>query len=72
VIELFNKRGVHARPFEGGGAPERALEQAATSVADVLQAEWPRTALMMRESARQWAELAQAEDRRASERRISL
>lgn len=72
VIELFNKRGVHARPFEGGGAPERALEQAATSVADVLQAGWPRTALMMRESARQWAELAQAEDRRASERRISL
>lgn len=72
VIELFNKRGVHVRPFEGGGAPERALAQAAASVADALQAEWPRTAMMMRESAKQWAEHAEVEDRRASERRISL
>lgn len=72
VIELFNKRGVHARPFEGGGALERKLSQVAVSVADALQTEWPRTAMMMRESARQWAEHADAEDRRASERRISL
>ncbi|WP_223619027.1 hypothetical protein [Lysobacter sp. ESA13C] len=72
VIELFNKRGVHSRPFEGGGAPEHALAQAAACAADKLQVEWPRTATMMRESARQWAELAESEDRRASERRIRL
>jgi hypothetical protein len=72
IIELFNKRGVHVRPFEGGGAPERALAQAAASAADALQAEWPRTAMMMRESAKQWVEHAEAEDRRASEKRISL
>lgn len=72
VIELFNKRGVHARPFDGGGASERALAQAAASAADKLQVEWPRTATMMRESARQWAEHAEDEDRRASERRIRL
>ncbi|MEA9574037.1 hypothetical protein [Xanthomonas campestris] len=72
VVELFNKRGVHARPFEGGGAPERALAQAATEASDALQAEWPRTAMMMRDNAKQWAEHAEMEDRRASERRISL
>ncbi len=72
VTELFNKRGVHMRPFEGGGAPERALAQTANSAADALQAEWPRTAMMMRDNAKQWAEHAEAEDRRASERRISL
>ncbi|MEA9728838.1 hypothetical protein [Xanthomonas campestris] len=72
MVELFNKRGVHARPFEGGGGPERALAQAATDAADALQSEWPRTAIMLRNSARQWAEHAGSEDRRASERRISL
>lgn len=72
VSELFNKRGMHVRPFEGGGALERELAQAATSVANALQSEWPRTAMMMRKSAKQWAAHAEWEDRRASERRISL
>lgn len=72
VIELFNKRGVHTRPFEGGGSPERALAQAATDASDALQSEWPRTARMMRDNAKQWAEHAEIEDRHASERRISL
>lgn len=72
VMELFNKRGVHARPFEGGGAPERALAQVATDASDALQSEWPRTAVMLRDNAKQWAEHAEMEDRRASERRISL
>ena len=70
VIELFNKRGVHARPIDGGGAPERELAQAATSAADALQAEWPRTSKMMRDNAKQWTRHAEAEDQRASEKRI--
>jgi hypothetical protein len=72
VIELFNKRGVHSRPVDGGGDQERQLAAQAMEAADALQAEWPRTAQMLRENAKQWLWHAGSEDTRASERRIRL
>lgn len=72
VMELFNKRGVHTRPFEGGGDPERTLAQNATELAQKLQDTWPRTAEVLRESARDWLHHAKREDQRAAEKRISL
>lgn len=72
VIELFNKRGVHTRPHEGGGAPERELANQANATAQALQAQWPRTAHVLRDSAQGWLDYAEREDRRAAEKRIRL
>jgi len=72
VIELFNKRGVHSRPIDGGGEQERALAEKSSQAADQLQHKWPRTAGMLRENAKQWLRHAEREDRRAAERRIQL
>ncbi|WP_426701524.1 hypothetical protein ACPPVV_00465 [Rhodanobacter sp. Col0626] len=72
VIELFNKRGVHSRPIDGGGEQERALAEESSQAADQLQHKWPRTADMLRENAQQWLRHAEREDRRAAERRIGL
>lgn len=72
VVELFNKRGVHSRPMEGGGDPERELAHAANAVAGALMAKWPRTANMMRTHAQQWLHHAAHEDKRAAEGQIGL
>lgn len=72
VIELFNKRGVHSRPIDGGGEQERSLAEKSSQAADQLQHKWPRTAGMLRENAKQWLRHAEREDRRAAERRIQL
>lgn len=72
VIELFNKRGVHSRPIDGGGEQERALAEMSSQAADQIQQQWPRTAGMLRENAKQWLRHAEREDRRAAERRIQL
>lgn len=72
VTELFNKRGVHSRPIDGGGEQERALAEKSTRAAEQLQLKWPRTAGVLRENAKQWLRHAEREDRRAAERRIGL
>jgi hypothetical protein len=72
VLELFNKRGVHSRPIDGGGVQERDLAATSSQAADALLAQWPRTAGMLRENAKQWTHWADWEDRRASENRIRL
>jgi hypothetical protein len=72
VIELFNKRGVHSRPIDGGGEQERTFAESSSQAADRLQHKWPRTADMLRENAKQWLWHAEREDRRAAERRIQL
>lgn len=72
VNELFNRRGVHSRPFEGGGDPERALASRAKAASDALQAEWPRTAQMLNRNAEQWLYHAAREDKRAAEDQIDL
>ena len=72
VIELFNKRGVHSRPIDGGGEQERAFAESSSRAAAQLQHKWPRTAGMLRENAKQWLRHAEREDRRAAERRIQL
>ena len=70
VLELFNKRGVHWRPTEGGGAPERQLAEEARRDAEALKANWPRTSNMLLESALQWDRHAEWEDNRAAEERL--
>ncbi|TDR45685.1 hypothetical protein DFR29_104113 [Tahibacter aquaticus] len=72
VIELFNKRGAHTRSADGGGESERARALIADGWADQLQDQWPRTAHVLRESAKDWLLHAQWEDRQAAEKRISL
>lgn len=72
VIEIFNKRGVHSSPINGGGEQERALAEKSSQAADQLQHRWPRTAGTLRENAKQWLSHAEREDRRAAERRIQL
>lgn len=72
VIELFNKRGVHSRPIDGGGEQERALAEKSSQAAEQLQHKWPRTAGMLRENAERWLRHAEREDRRAAERKIGL
>lgn len=72
VTELYNKRGVHARPMDGGGSLERDLAAAASKAADALQGEWPRTSNMLRDNAKQWISHAEWQDRKAAEQRISL
>lgn len=72
VIELFNKRGVHFRPIDGGGEQERALAEESSHAAEQLQHKWPRTAGVLRENAKQWLRDAEREDRRDAERRIGL
>lgn len=70
VTELFNKRGVHSRPIEGGGALERELAERARRDADILRQTWPRTANMLLENARQWDRHAEWEDNRAADERL--
>lgn len=70
VLELFNKRGVHSRPIEGGGALERELAADARRDAETLRAMWPRTANMLLENAKQWDRHAEWEDNRAAEERL--
>jgi hypothetical protein len=70
ILELFNKRGAHWRPIEGGGAQERQLAADARRDADILRAEWPRTANMLLESAKQWERHAEWEDNRAAEEQL--
>lgn len=72
VTELFNKRGVHTRAIDAGGAQERVLAKAASEAASHLEKEWPRTAALMRSNERQWLDLADREDRSVAERRISF
>lgn len=72
VVELFNKRGVHSRPPEGGGGPERELAKRAAENADKLANGWPRTSRVLRNSQKDWLYHGQREDRRAAEKRISL
>jgi len=72
ITELFNKRGVHWAPMDGGGSQERELAMTSNKAADALQVEWPRTAEMLRKNAKQWLHHAEWEDRRAAERRITL
>jgi hypothetical protein len=72
VIELFNKRGVHSRAIDAGGAQERTLAEKSSQDAEQLQLKWPRTAGVLRENANQWLRHAEREDRRAAERRIGL
>jgi len=72
VNELFNKRGVHSRPLEGGGDPERVLASHAKAASDALQANWPRTAQMLARNAEQWLYHAVLEDQRAAEDQIDL
>jgi hypothetical protein len=72
VIELFNKRGVHSRPIDGGGKQERVLAEKSSEAAEQLQHRWPRTARMLRENAKQWLRHADREDQKAAERRLGL
>ncbi|MDQ3495233.1 MAG: hypothetical protein M3485_06895 [Pseudomonadota bacterium] len=70
VLELFNKRGSHWRPIEGGGALEREMAEEARRDAETLRAEWPKTANMLLENAKQWDRHAEWEDNRAAEERM--
>ena len=70
VLELFNKRGAHWRPIEGGGTLEREMAAEARRDAEALRAEWPRTANMLLENAKQWERHAEWEDNRAAEERL--
>ncbi|MFQ6308771.1 hypothetical protein [Lysobacter capsici] len=70
VLELFNSRGAHLRPMEGGGAPERELAEEARRSAAAVRSEWPRTADMLLKNADQWERHAEWEDNRAAEERL--
>jgi hypothetical protein len=72
VVELFNKRGAHMRPADGGGEPERELAAASAQSAKTVAAAWPRTARMLRENSERWLSHAEWHDRRSAEERISL
>lgn len=72
VNELFNKRGVHWRPPEGGGDPERELATVASHAAKALAERWPRSAKMLRKNAEQWLRHAEWDDRRTAEQKIRI
>ena len=47
VIGAMNARGVHMRPTDGGGEPERELSDTYRQLAHEMTAEWPRMARVM-------------------------
>ncbi len=64
-LGLRNSRGVTVRGLVDGGAQERALQTQYLDDAQHLNADWPRTAAMVRRIARSYAEEARWQDERA-------
>ena len=64
-IGLHNNRGVTMRGFSDGGAQERALQTQYLDYAQHLNADWPRTAALLRRIARSFAEEARWHDGQA-------
>lgn len=61
-LGLHNSRGATWRGLHDGGAPERALQTQYLSYAQHLNADWPRTAAMLRRVAHSFAEEARWHD----------
>jgi hypothetical protein len=64
-LGLRNSRGVTCRGLSDGGAQERALQAQYLDYARHQNADWPRTAAMLRRTARAFAEDARREDEQA-------
>jgi hypothetical protein len=64
-VGRFNSRGVTSRALDAGGDQERALVDQYRKDAAKLDGEWPRTAHLLRELARGYAQDAQHNDDRA-------
>lgn len=64
-LGLRNSRGVTTRGLSDGGAQERALQARYLDNAQHLNANWPRTAAMLRRIARSYAEEARWHDDKA-------
>lgn len=63
-LGLRNSRGVTGRGLSDGGAQERVLQAQYLDDAQHLNADWPRTAAMVRRIARSYAEEARWQDER--------
>ena len=69
AIAKYNLRGVRVRALGLGGHAEREIAARYEEWARELDVEWPETAIMLREMARQHEESAEGEDREAAEER---
>ncbi len=59
---LYNSRGVTTRGMTDGGAQERALAQKYRTMADTVNAQWPRTGAILRAMANRYQCDARSED----------